>query len=216
LTHFYRQENGDVGDERVFTASGDASGIGDILIRAKHAFRKRASSQLALGLDVRLPTGDEMNLLGSGAPALQPFAVWSATYQNVSPHVNVGYRWNGSSVLAGNPSTGESAHFPDNWSYAVGTDLSVNPRLTFAFDIIGRYVIDAERLHAETFHALDGHSTFPNIVFARDSFNALSGAIGFKANMLDRLLLDVNLLFKLDEHGLRDKVTPLIGFEYSF
>jgi hypothetical protein len=216
LTHFYRQENGEVGDERIFTASGDATGLGDILIRAKHAFRKRASSQLALGLDVKLPTGDEMNLLGSGAPSLQPFAIWSATFASVAPHVNLGYRWNGSSVLAGNPSTGESGDFPDQVSYALGSDVSVNSRLTLAFDLVGRYIIDAERLRAETFHALDGRSTFPTIVFERDSFNALSGAIGFKANMLERLLLDVNLLFKLDEHGLRDKVTPLIGFEYSF
>jgi hypothetical protein len=216
LTHFFRQENGEVGEQRIFTATGDATGLGDIMVRVKHAVRKRASTEFAVGLDVRLPTGDEMNLLGSGAPALQPFAIWSATYQKVAPHINLGYRWNGSSVLAGNPSTGESAHFPDQVSYALGADLSVNPRLTLAFDLVGRYVIDAERLRAETFHALDGRSTFPNIVFERDSFNALSGAVGLKANLFERLLLDVNLLFKLDEHGLRDKVTPLIGFEYSF
>ncbi len=66
------------------------------------------------------------------------------------------------------------------------------------------------------FQALDGRSTFASIGFARDSFNALSGAIGLKANVAGRLLLDVNLLFKLDEHGLRDKVTPLIGVECSF
>jgi hypothetical protein len=30
------------------------------------------------------------------------------------------------------------------------------------------------------------------------------------------LLLNVNLLFSLDTHGLRDKVTPLIGIDYSF
>ena len=29
-------------------------------------------------------------------------------------------------------------------------------------------------------------------------------------------VLDVNLLFKLDERGLRDKVTPLVGLEYAF
>ena len=44
----------------------------------------------------------------------------------------------------------------------------------------------------------------------------MSGSLGFKANLFGRLLLDVNLLFKLDEHGLRDKVTSLIGVEYSF
>ena len=169
-----------------------------------------------MGLDVRLPTGDEMNLLGSGAPGLQPFGIWSATYQRVSPHVNAGYRWNGSSVLAGNPATGESGNFPDQASYGVGADVSLNSRLTVAFDVLGRYLIDAERLRLEDFHGLDGRSTFPNIVFEKDSYNALSGAIGLKGNVFGRLLLDVNLLFKLDENGLRDKVTPLIGLEYSF
>jgi hypothetical protein len=44
----------------------------------------------------------------------------------------------------------------------------------------------------------------------------LNGAIGFKAAIAERLLLDVNLLFNLNERGLRDKVTPLVGFEYAF
>jgi hypothetical protein len=216
LTHFFRQVDGEVGVRRTFTAVGSATGLGDIMIRLKRSVRTREASGMAVGLDVRLPTGDEMNLLGSGAAGLQPFAVWSATYQNVSPHANASYKWNGSSVLAGNPARGESAHFPDQLAYSVGADVTVNPRLTLAFDLLGRYFIDAQRLHDEEFHALDGRSVFPNILFARDSFNALSGAMGLKANVLGRLLVDVNLLFKLDEHGLRDKVTPLIGLEYSF
>jgi hypothetical protein len=195
---------------------GSASGIGDVMVRFKGNFLKSATSSLSAGLDVSLPTGDEMNLLGTGATGLQPFVVWSGTFQNLSPHVNASYRWNGSSVLAGNPAEGESASFGDHIGYAVGADVSVHPRVTMAVDLLGRFFIDAERLRAEEFQALDGRSTFPNIVFGRDSFNALSGAIGLKANAFGRLLIDVNLLFKLDEHGLRDKVTPLIGVEYSF
>jgi hypothetical protein len=216
LTHFFRQADGSVGDQRMFTASGSASGIGDLLVRVKGAVFKRDSTGVSLGLDVRLPTGDEMNLLGSGAPGLQPFVIWSATAPRISPHVNVGYRWNGTSVLAGNPATGESGPFPDQVSYGVGADVSVNPRLTVVFDVLGRYLIDAERLRLETFHGLDGESTFPNIVFATDSYNALSGSIGMKANLFGRVLIDGNLLFALDQNGLRDKVTPLIGLEYSF
>lgn len=106
----------------------------------------------------RLPTGDEMNLLGTGAPGLQPLA----------------------------------------------------------FDLLGRRVIDAERISPEDLHALDGKSVFPSIAFSHQSFNELSGAMGVKINVPDRLLLDANLLFALDDHGLRDKVTPLVGFEYSF
>jgi len=52
--------------------------------------------------------------------------------------------------------------------------------------------------------------------FSKGSFNTLSGSFGFKVNVFDRLLLDANLLFALDNHGVRDKVTPLIGFEYAF
>jgi len=216
LTHFYRQEDGEVGTDRFFTAIGSAAGLGDLMIRMKANAFTRPKSGLAFGVDVRLPTGDEMNLLGSGTTGVQPFAIWSGTFKTVSPHVNAGYRWNGSSVLAGNPATGQSGDFPDQVGYSAGADVAVNPRLTVAFDVLGRYVIDAERLRSETFHALDGHSTFPNIVFARDSYNALSGSIGLKGNLFGRFLMDVNVLFSLDNNGLRDKVTPLIGLEYSF
>ena len=216
LTHFFRQSNGDVGEERLFTAVGSAVGMGDVMVRMKHSVRKTASHGLAVGLDLRIPTGDEMNLLGSGTTGLQPFGIWSGTYQRVSPHANLSYKWNGSSVLAGNPARGESADFPDQVGYAAGADVSVNSRVTLAFDLLGVYVINAERLRRETFHALDGTSTFPNIVFARDSLNALSGSSGLKVSLLDRLLVDFNVLFNLDDNGLRDKVTPLIGIEYAF
>jgi len=216
LTHFFRQANGEIGTVRVFTAVGNASGLGDLTVRVKGSITKDAPMRLALGLDVRLPTGDEMDLLGTGTAGLQPFAVWSAAYGKFSPHVNAGYQWNGSSVLAGDPATGASQDFPEQVTYVAGADLSVNSRLTVAFDVLGRYVLDSKRLVRDEFQALDGKSTFPNIVFTTDSFNLLSGAAGVKVNVLGRLLLNANLLFKLDERGLRDKVTPLVGIEYAF
>jgi hypothetical protein len=216
LTHFFRLSDGDVGDRRLFTASGHAAGIGDLTIRFKGTLFQRSSGGLAAGMDVGLPTGDEMNLLGTGAASLAPFAAWSATYQKISPHLNAGYRWNGSSVLAGNPATGASANFPDSVAYAAGVDVSVNPKVTIGFDVLGHYVLDSERLSPRDFHAQDGQSVFPSIGFATDSFNTMGGSIGMKANILERLLLDMNLLFALDHAGVRDKVTPLIGLEYAF
>src|SRR4030095_11943457 len=35
LTHFFRQSNGDVGEQRTFTAVGSASGLGDVTVRLK-------------------------------------------------------------------------------------------------------------------------------------------------------------------------------------
>jgi hypothetical protein len=216
LTHFFRQSDGEVGNTRIFTAFGRASGLGDITFRVKGTMAKKTSGGVAAGVDFRLPTGDALNLLGTGAVGVEPFAIASARFQNVSPHVNVSYQWNGASVLAGNPATGQSANFPDQLTYAAGADMSANSRLTIAFDLLGRYVRGAERLTSEDFHALDGQSVFPNIVFATDSFNALSGAAGFKINLIERLLLDANLVFALDNHGVRDRVTPLIAVEYAF
>lgn len=217
LTHFFRAADGEtIGDRRFFTATGRASGLGDLTLRLKSTLKRTASTGLAVGLDVRLPTGDEMELLGTGTAGIQPFLIWSATFDKISPHVNAGYQWNGSSVLAGDPATGESADFPDQVTYVAGADVGVTTRFTIAFDVLGRYVIDAKRLARQDFHALDGRSIFPNIGFSNDSFNELNGSFGMKANVFGRLLVNVNLLFRLDAAGLRDKVTPLIGFDYAF
>ncbi len=216
LTHFFRQADGTIGNQRTFYAQGQASGLGDITVRLKNSFARSGTAAAAYGVDIRLPTGDQMNLLGAGTAGVQPFFVASSTYDRVSPHVNASYQWNGSSILAGNPAAGESADFPDQITYAAGADLSVYSRFSVAFDVLGRYYINAERLNQETFIARDGVSTFPNISFEQASFNQLSGSIGFKVNIAQRLLIDANLLFALDNNGVRDHVTPLIAFEYAF
>jgi hypothetical protein len=215
LTHFYRQSDSSVGTRRLFTAWGRASGMGDVVVRVKGSAFRRNSAAVAAGLDFRIPSGDALNLLGTGAPGLQPFVVVSGTVQRISPHVNLGYQWNGSSILAGDPVTGQSGNLPDQVVYAVGADISTG-RLTVAFDVLGRYLIDAERIVLEDFHALDGRSVFPTIGFSQDSFNQLSGATGVKINAFGRLLITGNLMFALDNHGIRANVTPLIGFEYGF
>ena len=147
---------------------------------------------------------------------MQPFAVWSAAFGAISPHVNVGYQWNGSSVLGGSPGSGVAADLPDVGAYSAGAVVTVNPRVTAALDVIGRYVINSPRLRRENFHALDGVSVFPNISFGKGSFNELSGAVGLKVNVAGPLLVNVNVLMRLNSVGLRDKISPMIGLEYAF
>jgi len=214
--HFFRNSDDSIGTRRLFTAFGHANGPGDVTVRLKQTVRKGKTHGAAIGLDVRLPTGDERNLLGTGAPGVQPFAIWSGTYGAFSPHVNAGYQWNGSSLLGGDPEAGLSEDLPDVGVYAVGAVLAVHPRVTAAVDLLGRYIIDSPRVRREEFHALDGRSVFPNIAFESGSFNELSGAVGLKINVGGRLLLNTNLLVRLNSVGLRDKVSPLIGVEYAF
>jgi len=215
-THFFRALDDSVDTRRTFSAFGRASGLGDITVRLKQAVAKSGTRGTAVGVDLRLPTGDERNLLGTGAPGVQPFVAWSAVYGAISPHVNAGYQWNGDSIIGGNPGTGVAEDLPDAGVYTVGAVVAVHPRITAAVDVVGRYVIDSPRIRRETFRALDGTSVFPNITFTSGSFNELSSAVGLKVNVAGRLLLDVNLLVSLNSVGLRDKISPLIGLEYAF
>jgi len=215
LVHFYYDENGAIGNARDYSASGSATGLGDILVRLKGTAIKGASGGLGILLDVRFPTGDEEDLLGSGAWGVKPTLAASFGRGRVSPHVNVGYQWNGDSVLAGDIATGVKADMPDQFFYAAGLDIGRSSAVTLVFDFLGQHVSDSPRLVETTFTAANGE-VLPQVGFEQGTFSVLDGAVGVKINLVGRLLLDANVLFKLNDSGLRDDVSPLVAFEYSF
>jgi hypothetical protein len=218
--HFFRDPDAPegLGDERTFELGGTASGLGDLIVRVKGAVSRQNRRGIALGLDVRLPTGDERNLLGSGATGVKPFVVYSSSFGRVSPHVNLAYQWNGSSILAGDPETGTKADLPDQLLYAFGADVGVNEKFSLTADWLGRNSIDSPRVHLQTFTAGGPAATIilDDIAIDRESFWSSSAAVGFKANLIGALLVDFNLRFTVGTNGLTDRVTPLIGFEYGF
>jgi hypothetical protein len=220
VIHFFRDPDapGGVGDERTFQAGGSASGLGDLIVRLKGAVSRQNRLAIAVGLDVRAPTGDERNLLGSGATGVKPFVAYSGTYGRLSPHVNLAYQWNGASVLAGDPETGTKADLPDLVLYAFGADVGVNQKFSLTADWLGRWAIDSPRVHLETITAAGpaGSVSLDDIVFDRGSFWASSASVGCKANLRGSLLVDFNLRFTVGTNGLSDRVTPLIGIEYGF
>jgi hypothetical protein len=216
LVHYFRDANGERGSTQQFLSEGSATGIGDVLLRVKaSAFRG-----LAFGADLRLPTGDEENLLGSGTMGVRPFLALShsakAGQRMLAPHLNVSYQWNGNSVVAGDIANGVKGNLPDQVLYSAGFDLGLNKQLTLAVDLLGRTVLDSQRLTPQQFRALNDTSTFDDIRFEQATFNVLDGAVGIKVNGGGNFLVDLNLLFALNDSGLRDKFVPLLGAEFSF
>jgi hypothetical protein len=218
--HYFRSDAGidGRGDTHQFFAEGAASGIGDIVLRAKAMVLKEGSRALAVGVDARLPTGDEQNLLGAGAAGLRAFSAFSTSIGRFAPHVNVGYQWNGQSKLAGDARTSRKEDLPDQFLWALGTDFGITTRLSIVLDLLGRRVIDSPRLFIYEFDAggPSGSVALPDIRFERMSYWVNNGAIGFKANVAPRLLVNFNLRFQISGNGLSDRIAPLIGMEWGF
>jgi hypothetical protein len=177
---------------------------------------KPGRAGIAVGVEARLPTGEQENLLGSGAFGAKAFGAISTTYGRFAPHVNLGYQWNGRSVLAGDVSTGIKGDLPDDISYGIGADIGIEKRLSVAFDVLGRHSPDAPRLASSTFVSAASPETFHDIAFSVGSLNVVNGAFGLKANVAGTMLVTFNLQFKLNDAGVRSKVTPLVGIEYGF
>ena len=220
LVHFFQDETtpGGVGNRRQFDASGTAAGLGDVTLRAKAAVARGAQTGLAVGLDTRLPTGKEEELLGSGAMGIKPFAVVSFVLGRFSPHMSVGYQWNGSSVLAGDVASGVAGDLPDRFLYAVGADMSVTDRVSVALDVLGERVSRSPRLLRQPFTGAGaaGSVTFDDIGFGESAFATATGALGMKVRLAADLLANFNLRFQISNNGLTHRVAPLVGVEYGF
>jgi hypothetical protein len=213
--HYFEDPNGQPGSQREYAKSGSASGLGDVILRVKAAAPKLRSTALAAAVDLRLPTGDEENLLGSGTWGVSPAVIGSWAIGKTSPHVQLAYHWNGESVLAGDVTTGTKKKLPDQITYAAGLDVGVNPTLTLAVDLLGQRVLDSPRLFAQDFTAANGR-TFGDIHFETASFSMTNLALGGKVNVAGRLLVDASIVIKLDNAGVRDRLSSLLGVEYSF
>jgi hypothetical protein len=198
--------------------TGDASGIGDIVVRGKLNLAHQDAGDLAAAVDVRLPTGDDENLLGAGAVQAKFFLVASGSAKKAfSPHLNLGYTFTGESDTLGK--------LPDELNYAVGFDAAVGSKVTVTGDFVGRSLLDATRV-------VEGERTFrfnrrppapvqtitdTVLLTETGTMNLLLGSAGVKFNPGGRLLFSANLLFSLSkDNGLQDTITPVFAIDYNF
>ena len=214
-----------------FSNSGSASGIGDIVLRGKYQIYNGERAGFAVGVDVRLPSGDEKDFLGSGATGVKPFGVFSYRAR-VSPHASIGYEVNGDSILAGNfvgpTAPNNKASLPNRFIYIVGADATIVKRLTAAFDIYGQRLFSAAQLVSSPYTDLGKcsdvicttvtpGSTHPNFAFNNHAdINITSASLGLKFRAYGKLVVTGNVLLKLDDGGLRSKAIPLGGVSYTF
>jgi hypothetical protein len=207
----------------------DATGIGDIMLRGKYELIQGEKFTGSIGLGVRFPSGDAKNFLGTGAYGVIPFGVLSYRGR-LSPHVRLGYQWNSSSVLAGDPtgiSGSTSASLAPAWLYSAGADYRATKRLTIAADLIGQSVLSASRLILSSYARLpetDGTTnpstettiSVPSIKPQTASYSSTAIAAGAKVRLMRELVLMGNATMRVNDGGLKASVVPLVGLSYAF
>jgi len=198
----------------VTSDAGTASGIGDVVIRAKYHMVKNDTWGLGEAIDVRLPTGDELNLLGIAGPQVKLTFIASSAVGALAPHANLAYTISGTSDAGKDPDTFVIPP-AEEINYAAGADLALSLRTTVAVDVVGRVM---RKVGTQTWGPTDfGGSQYQQFTVTRgEDLHLLLGSVGLKVNPFRNLLFTTNVLFPLTEHGLTDHLTWMAGADYSF
>lgn len=204
-----------------FTQVGSqtASGIGDMTLAAKYWLWRPEHGGLTVGAELRTPSGDAENFLGSGTIGFRPYATF--TYgTRFSPHLNVGYQVNGNTILVSN-SNGGSGHLPNRLIFSAGADWGITKWATIAVDLIGQEVYDAQQikiLSAPPILNQNVNVTYSTIYPYKDNYLVGDAAAGLKLKPFPsrNLIVTGNALIRMNNEGLRSAVVPLVGVSYTF
>jgi len=197
---------------RNFSTTGSASGVGDMIVRGKYNFMNTAAGGVGAGVELKLPTGDEDNMLGAGATQARFYFIGSAGGGKRLAHVNFGY-------------TASSSEASNQINYVGGVEYAASPKVTVVGDLLGWNLRDSIRLRsASTPISFQQGPTAPvetttvaTVALSSGSLSTAFGTAGVKLNPTGNLLISAHVLFPLTtSSGLKSGVSPVIGFEYSF
>jgi Putative MetA-pathway of phenol degradation len=184
------------------SAVGTTSGLGDAIFYAKYNVLRRNASGLAFGMEARLPTGDDQNLLGTGRATIMPRVIASIERQRATVHANLGYGF---------------GNFSNELSYNGAVTLATSDRLTLVGELVGRRLDSLGRLT----YLAGPHPTLIDVDTVRlTSTNEPTGRLvavaGFKWNFRSTWLITAHVVRPLTDAGLNAKWTPTVTFDYSF
>jgi len=186
--HFFDTVPGS--DQPRSTGGGEKTGIGDVIVRSKYNFLRNYESWPDLSVlgQIKLPTGDQDNLLGTGETNFLALLIASRSFgpgsetRWLTPHLNLGFEWSTRSE-------------ENNLRYIVGVDARVLPNLSLATDLLGRW-------------RPQGNGIGDSI---------LDIALGAKWNPVGTFLVNAGVQLPLNRNeGLRANIIWMVGLEYTF
>jgi len=191
------------------TASGTASGIADVALRAKYTLVNSPAGGFAAAGEFRLPTGDEQNLLGAGTTSWRLVGVGSVDRGRVGVHGNAG-------IVRGGVS--------DELTFAGAFAVAIQPRVTFSAEVFGRRVSELRDIEYSS-EPHSGTTADPPTYVGVDTLRLVAGPsgttlltalAGFKWNVTGTLVIGGHVAWPIAERGLTSRITPTVALEYAF
>lgn len=193
---------------------GTASGIGDISFRMKYAFLRQTNVQLAFLLDVRFPTGDEADFLGSGDHSIRLAEILSKKIGSLTTHLNLAYEQRGAELDS------------DELEIDIGFDQQLGNGFTWAVEVLADFDINDK----EVIELFPGSTTIVDQVGEgrvvrsvdlsnipeRSNDNTVDLSLGFRYAPWDHWSFLANVLVPPNDGGLRSEIVPTVGLSASF
>ena len=208
------------GSTHQYFTEGSASGVGDLVLRVKSTLIREGSRALAAGLDLRLPTGDEHNLLGTGAMGIAAVRGGLGAVGRVRAarqhRVSVERPERPGRRCPRRNRIGLARPVSIRGWHAISRSTR---KFSMVFDLLGQRVLNSPRLSVYTLECdrrRPAAPACPTSASAPDSYWVTDAALGFKANVASRLLINFNMRFNVGNNGLADRMAPLLGIEWSF
>jgi hypothetical protein len=185
---------------------GSATGIGDVAVRVKAKLPTAGRVGAAILGDVRLPTGDEENFLGSGYTTVRALGILSARLRDFTPHLNAGFLF-------------RSADDVDNAVLVTaGFDQLISPDVTLSFDVLSEWEVGSGGLSvpgpvefSAPYQRSVEATTIPDM---RD--DVVNATLGAKILLGGGVTAVANGLAPLNRGGLRPDWGITLGLERSF
>jgi hypothetical protein len=206
--------------DRLASGTASASGIGDVALRAKVRLYQDDQGGVALGVDLRLPTGDQEAMLGAGVTRTLVSGIWSTTVGALAPHASVGFEFWSDPFQVYDPLQQATVDAGQHGvAYEAGVEWAAADRLTVNGELIGRTIRNGGRL---TYRDLPMGGNAFGITSASVAsvdpagLNRTSAAVGIKWNFAGTALLTASIVVPVNDPGLRDELTPVVGLDWGF
>jgi hypothetical protein len=201
--------------------SSTARGIGDVVVRTKIRLGGSRAG-LALGADVRVPTGSAANFIGLGAFQVRPHVTFSGVAGRIVPRVRVDYTWS-EGDLSSDLGGGVDRSVPDEIGVAAGLDAGLSRQVSLVFDAAARRIDGLRELTTGSV-VFPGRGVGGSAFVGRGALVAgdtrtvmqIMGAVGVRLSLPGDLLGQMSVMFPVGDEGLRPGPMAVFSLTRSY